>query len=96
MTQINLNSAQISRLAPIKERGGYSSITAVVGALIAIYGDDLLLRVSLPPVDALLPPNTSPSIANTRLDQSPTTPPPPLNTAPTSNLSPPKRVKFEV
>jgi hypothetical protein len=82
MSKISLTAHQKSILNPIKERGGYSTITAVVGALIAIYGDDLLWRVSLPPASTLAVPIDTPSSLNSALTQSPITAPLDPNTAP--------------
>jgi hypothetical protein len=82
MSKISLTAQQKAILNPIKERGGYSTITAVVGALIAIYGDDLLWRVSLPPTSTLPVPTATPSSPNSALTQSPITAPLDPNTAP--------------
>jgi hypothetical protein len=82
MSKISLTAHQKAILNPIKERGGYSTITAVVGALIAIYGDDLLWRVSLPPTSTLPIPTATPSSPNSALAQSPITTPLAPNTAP--------------
>jgi hypothetical protein len=82
MSKISLTAQQKAILNPIKERGGYSTITAVIGALIAIYGDDLLWRVSLPPASTLAVPIDTPSSPNSALTQSPITAPLDPNTAP--------------
>jgi hypothetical protein len=96
MTQINLNTVQVERLKPIKERGGYSSITAVIGALIAIYSDDLLKRVVLPPITlptgdnaALIAPIPAHPITLSTGDNA-------APIAPTAPPSPPKRTKFDL
>jgi hypothetical protein len=96
MTQINLNSIQIARLKPIKEAGGYSSITSVIGALIAIYSDDLLNRIVSPPNTAPLPPSTALSTPNTLLKSSPHTPLLASDNASLPLSAAPKRPKFDL
>jgi hypothetical protein len=96
MTQINLNLAQINRLKPIKEAGGYSSITSVIGALIAIYSDDLLNRIVSPPNTAPLPPSTAQSASNSLPKSSLHAPLSPPDTAPLPPSTAPKRPKFDL
>jgi hypothetical protein len=83
MSKITLTEQQKAILNPIKERGGYSTITAVIGALIAIYGDDLLRRVSLPPIDTLLNTSATQIDTNSTAPQSTSTALVVANTAPT-------------
>jgi hypothetical protein len=61
MTKISLTPEQKSKILPIQAAGGYTSLSAVVGALIAIYGDDLLRRLSIDPTTTLLVPIATPS-----------------------------------
>jgi hypothetical protein len=96
MTQINLNSTQIDRLKPIKEAGGYSSITSVIGALIAIYSDDLLNRIVSPPNTAPLPPSSALSTSNTLPKSSFHAPLSPPDAVPLSPSTAPKRPKFDL
>jgi hypothetical protein len=105
MSKISLTAQQKAILNPIKERGGYSTITAVIGALIAIYGDDLLHRVSLPPMDTLLstrgipidPISTVPQSTNTALVSTNSVPIQPKSTVQQSTntaLIPPRSPKL--
>jgi hypothetical protein len=70
MSKISLTPQQKAILNPIKERGGYSTITAVIGALIAIYGDDLLTRVSFPPNAVLINADSTLTRGNSTVPQS--------------------------
>jgi hypothetical protein len=105
MSKISLTAQQKAILNPIKERGGYSTITAVIGALIAIYGDDLLMRISLPPIDTLLstrtapidPISTVPQSTNTALastDSVPTQPKSTVQQSTNAALIPPRSPKL--
>jgi hypothetical protein len=105
MSKISLTAQQKAILNPIKERGGYSTITAVVGALIAIYADDLLMRISLPPIDTLLstrsvpidPTSTVPQSTNTALvntDSAQTLPKSTVQQSTNTALTPPRSPKL--
>jgi hypothetical protein len=96
MTKISLTPEQKARINPIKTAGGYQSLSAVIGALIAIYGDDLLRRVTIDPSTTLLVPTTTKSAPISTTPLVPTTTP--LVPSPTQSVpsGKPPRVKFEI
>jgi hypothetical protein len=85
MTKISLTPEQKAKILPIQAAGGYTSLSAVVGALIAIYADDLLRRLSIDPSTTLLVP-TSAQLVPTTTPLVPTTTP--SAPSPTTQLVP--------
>jgi hypothetical protein len=100
MTKISLTPDQKARINPIKAAGGYQSLSAVIGALIAIYGDDLLMRVTIDPSTTLLVPTTAQSVPTTTplvtTPSVPTTTHLVPTTTPSVTSGKPPRVKFEI
>jgi hypothetical protein len=107
MTKISLTPEQKARINPIKMAGGYQSLSAVIGALIAIYGDDLLRRVTIDPSTTLLVPTATPLVPPSTLSVTvgtvptntlsvPATTPSVPNTTPSVPTGRPPRVKFEI
>jgi hypothetical protein len=103
MTRIKLTVNQIKRVEAIKQAGDYPNLSAVIGSLIAVYGDDFLNRLTVSPsvplvtqsVSLVTQPSTTQSVPPVTQSVPNTTPsvPPVTQSVPSGK---PPRVKFEI